>query len=335
MATKKTPAGLGFYLAFEKAVDPGDKSRDLQVTIDRCLAAGATWIAPRAGAGGANDAAFDEKSVAAYIAAGLLVYPWIFPYPGREATVVSGFKRYFVAGAHGCIINAEFEYQPASAASARAMVAAIRTAWAEAQAERLQRGLEVTADECFIAHAPPDYLGAGIGHPLSDELVALDEVCDAIMPQTYAWEHDDRGHDFHVNRVMAGYAKRGLYADKVWPVGCTYRPKQRGGKPTPAMDGEAARVGSDVIAFLDNAYVKACPAPSLYSLDAISWINGAADQVMAKLVARRASSEEPDTIPDSPTGKSSQSMRAVHVPTETPQAVDFVRTLADPEEPST
>ena len=312
---KFIPSGLGFWLAFEKAVDPGNKALDLQVVIDRCHVAGISWIAPRAGAGGANDAAFDEKSNGAYLAAGLLVYPWIFPYKATEARVVSGFKRYFVAGAHGCIINAEFEYQPATAAEARGLVAAIRTAWTEAQSERLQRGLDVVADEPFIAHAPPDYLGAGIGHALSDELVALDEVCDAIMPQTYAWEHDDRGHVFHVDRVMAGYAKRKLYADKVWPVGCTYRPKQRGRKPTPAMANEGQRVADDVGAFLDNAYVRTSRAPSLYSLDAISWINGKDDCVMALLAMRAALKIDapPDTQPDTAEGrrKSSQKITAV------------------------
>jgi len=324
--SKIVPRGLGGWVAFEASLDPGAKVRDLHVAIERCADAGITWIAPRAGAGGSADAAFDEASVEAYLAAGLLVFPWVFPYVGTERKVVGIFRRFFVAGAHGAIINAEFEYQPATAAAARALVASIRTAWAEAQAERLQRGLEVVADEPFIAHAPPDYLGAGVGHPLSDELVALDEECDAILPQIYAWEHDDRGHVYHVERVMAGYAKRGLGPDRVWPIACTYRPKTRGfdttGKPrpTPVMVNEAERIENDMVAFLAHPLVAACPAPSLYTLDAISWINGPSDRVMAALRAHRDTDRSPapdsdtPTWPGTPTSKSSQRLRAVTAP---------------------
>jgi hypothetical protein len=303
------PFGLGGWVAFERALDPREKRHDMSTAISRCRSAGMTWIAPRAGAGGANDAAFDEASVAAYLAAGLQVYPWIFPYVGTEAKVIAGFRRYFVAGAHGAIINAEFEYQRATAQQALELVQSICEAWYEAQGQRSRLGLEVTANEPFIAHAPPDYLGAGVGHAFSDELVALDEVCDAIMPQIYSFEHDDRGSEYHCNRVMAGYAKRGLGPDKVWPIGGTYRPKTRGGKPTPALRNESQRVADDVALFLDNKYVAACPAPSLYSLDAITWINGPSDRVMQTLAARNTParntprpSEAPDTIPETPAG---------------------------------
>lgn len=57
------------------------------------------------------------------------------------------------------------------------------------------------------------------------------------------------------------------------------------------------------------------------------------------LIGRRAPMNDtdplpppPDTEPETPTGKSSQTMRAVR-PEEIPQAIDFVRTLADPDEP--
>ncbi len=286
---KYIPRGEGGWLAFESAVDPGAKAKDLAVTIERCQSAGVTWIAPRAGAGGGNDVSFNEESIQAYLSAGLLVLPWIFPYKATEARVIAGFKRWFLSGAHGVIINAEFEYQPATALEARALVAGIRDAWAEAQGERMSKGLPVIADAPFIAHAPPDYLGAGIGHALSDELVALDEECDAIMPQIYAWEHNDRGHVFHLERVMAGYAKRGLGPNKVWPVGCTYRPKQRCGKPTPLMLDEGKRVADDLVAFLEHPISMASGAASYYSLDAITWINRQDDHVMAALAMRHAS----------------------------------------------
>lgn len=340
--TKIVPHGLGGWVAFESSIDPAGKGRDLEIAVERCHDAGMTWIAPRAAAGGSPDGSFNDASVAAYLAAGLIVLPWIFPYPGSESKVVAIFKRWFVAGAHGAIINAEFPYKDVPASTARALVADIRTAWVEAQGERVRRGLDVVADEAFVAHAPPDYLGAGVGHALSPALVALDESTDAAMPQIYGWEHDDRGHVFHTERVMAGYAKRGMFADRVWPIGCTYRPKTRGfdaankPKATPHMDDEAQRVADDVRAFLDHPIVAACPAPSLYTLDAISWINGPADRVMAALRSRRDTDPAPPpdsdgpTMPGTPTSKSSQRMRRVDVPiVDVPQAIDFVATLAD------
>lgn len=333
------PSGLGMWIAFEAAIDPGSKSRDLAVAVDRCQRAGATWVALRAGAGGANDKALSDESIAAFVAAGIDVYVWIFAYPNTAAAEIAGYKRWFIAGAKGAIINAEFPYQPATADEARALVAGIRTAWVEAQGERVRRGLDVIADEAFVGHAPPDYLGAGVGHALSDELLALDEVCDAIMPQVYAWEHNDEGHVAHVNRVMAGYAKRKLYADKVWCVGCTYRPKTRGGKPTPPMLDEAQRIADDVLAFLDNGYVRACPAPSLYTLDAITWINGPGDRVMSALELRARTIPAPeshdpdDTLRDSPTGRSSMRLRAINQrdeqPTESFDVPGFLSKLAE------
>lgn len=347
---KVLPRGLGLWVAFERALSAGDKRADLAVSIDRLDRAGATWVAPRAGAGGANDAAFDESSAAAYLESGRVLLPWIFPYRHTDRGVVAGFRRYFDAGAHGCILNAEFEYQLATAGEARALVALIRSAWAESQGERIRRGLLPVADEPFIAHAPPDYLGAGVGWTLSDEFVALDEVCDAIMPQVYAYEHDDRGHVHHLENVAEGYRRRGVDLARVWWVGCTYRPARRGGKETGPYDPQ--RVADDVIAFLSHELVRACPAPSLYSSDAITWINGDRDRVMAALEAfalaelgALGEAEEPDTEPGTPPAKrrSSQRLAAVNAPILEPgtgpddwrpttDARPFLESLADDED---
>lgn len=315
---KCVPTGLGFWTAFESAIDAGPKSADLRVAIERCVTAGATWVALRAGAGGANDASLNDESIAAFEAADIDVYVWIFAYRNTSAIEIEHYRRWFVAGAKGAIINAEFPFESATADDARALVAGIRYAWIEAQAERKMRGLPVVAAEAFVAHAPPDYLGAGVGHALRDELVALDECCDSIMPQVYAFEHDDSGHRHHVDNVMRGYRRRGYDIDRVWCVGCTYRPKTRGEertgevdangkpkmrpKPTPPMADEAQRVADDVIDFLKHPDVAGCQAPSLYSLDAISWINGPRDRVMSALAANRQPhpSDAPDTQPETP-----------------------------------
>ncbi len=284
-SSKIIPYGRGLWTAFESAVTAGGKTEDLNNSIDICRRMGVSWIAPRAGAGGAPDASFDEASMRAYLDAGLHVYPWVFPYKGTEQAVVRTFKRHFLGGAHGCIINAEFEYQSATAADARNLVRLIREAWNEAQGENVRMNRAVVADEAFIGHAPPDYLGAGVGHPLSDELVALDEICDAIMPQVYAFEHDDRGHAYHLARVAAGYQKRGYEVQgvdsKIYWIGCTYRPKTRGGQPTkPMIIEEALVVAGEVLAFLEHELVRHNRAHSLYSLDAMKWINGAKDRVV-------------------------------------------------------
>lgn len=305
------PRGFGWWIAFERTISPGPKSEDLRVAIEQCLATGARWVALRAGAGGNDDADLTEESIRAFDAAGIDVYLWIFPYPNTSTAELADWKRWrsvlrqgegssIRADApvgtpivQGAIINAEYEYQPASAAQARTLVQAIRSIGYD-----------------FVAHAPPDYLGAGVNQPLSDELVALDDVCDMIMPQIYSLEHSDEGSAHHVEQVMKGYAKRGLGPDIVCPIGSCYRPKVRGfetmrdadgkpildekGKPktkprrTPSMPNEAQFVADDTIAFLDHPLVADCPAISLYTLDATHWINGDGDLVVPAIAARAA-----------------------------------------------
>lgn len=278
------PAGLGWWIAFERALSPGGKADDLALAIERCRQTGASWVALRMGVDGANDEeeglAHGAESIKAFADAGLDVLVWFY-IRHRTATkrVVADVGAMLALGARGVIIDGEFDYD-GGPEDARDLVAGLRRAGA-----------------AFVAHAPPDYLGAGLIGKVPDYLAALDAICDAIMPQVYAWEHDDRGHAYHLDRVCAAYQKRGIGPDRLWPIGAAYRPKMRGGRPAPAMDGEAARVGADAVAFLDHPAVRACPAPSLYSLDAVSWINGAADQVITQLAARARSTS---TLPAPP-----------------------------------
>jgi len=269
------PSKLGWWVAFENAAHAGAKPLDLATIVDRCKRTGATWIAPRAGdASGGRDGAFDRASCEAYAAAGLDVYPWIFDRPGA-----SGLARFLAQaesfrdwpGVKGVIINAEFEVLDAPASEAY---------------EKVKRLRALGFD--FVAHAPPDYAGAD---GRSAYLRALDDACDAIMPQVYAWEHNDRGHVHHLNAVRALYEKRRVDLAKVWPILCSYRPKVRGfdkaGKaiPTPPMANEAERVATDLIDGLGHSWTLASRAPSIYSLDAVTFINGASDRVMAALEA--------------------------------------------------
>jgi hypothetical protein len=282
------PSGLGWYVAFESEAskvttyrDPvTEKAADLATLIDRAVATGATWIAPRASAGGRDDPALflqdgsvNETSLRAYKDAGLKVYPWIFAYKNTTRGELVDWAALAKTGlCDGAIINAEFEYIGTPASEASSLVRSVRDA-----------GFD------WVAHAPPDYLGSGGGEPWK----TLNAECNAIQPQVYAHEHDDKGHLFHLQRVLARYSSRSVPMSKVQPIFCSYRPKVRGfsakdGKPlpTPPMANEAEWVANDLIAVLDSQLVQDLTAPSVYSLDAITFINGPSDQVIQKMTER-------------------------------------------------
>lgn len=282
------PKGLGWWVAFERSITPKGKQEDLRQAVDWCLATGAKWVALRAGAGGNPDADLSPESIRAFLDAGIDPYVWIFAYQRTAAQELAGYAKWFTLGAKGALINAEFEYATATRDDALRLVDGIRLAWDAYGGD----------GPSFVAHAPPDYLGAGIGHPLREQLIALDECTDLILPQVYAWEHDDRGHALHLDRVSAGYAKRG-YTDKLAPIGCSYRPKVRGKASVPYWEDEPQRVAADVISYLEHPSVVACPCPSLYSLDAVAWINGPSDQVIATIAARHKAQQAPTLPPPS------------------------------------
>jgi len=280
------PSGIGWWVAFESAIHPGDKQRDLETAIERCKLTGAEWVALRGGDGSANDRDTDARSIRAFIDAGISVFVWIFARPGRATQESFGYKHFVDMGASGAIINAEFEYQKTSAIDARALVDAIRDAGVG-----------------WVAHAPPDYAGSANTNPWN----ALDLVCDAVMPQVYAWEHNDEGHVAHLTRVRDRYLAKGTPIEKVWPILCAYRPKTRGfgrdGKAlaTPKIVDEAGHVASDLIEGLEHEWVRTSQAPSIYSLDAVTFINGAEDQVietMSKWHRSQCTTEPPATIED-------------------------------------
>jgi hypothetical protein len=281
------PVGLGWWCAFESAIDKGNKERDLEVAIERCKVTGASWVALRGGDGSANDRDTNAESIKAFVDAGIDVFVWIFARPDRAAQESFGYKSFVDQGASGAIINAEFEYQKTSAIDARALVDAIRKAGVD-----------------WVAHAPPDYAGSANTNPWN----ALDEACDAVMPQVYAWEHNDSGHVSHLDEVKKRYLTKGTPIEKVWPILCSYRPKTRGfdaktGKAiaTPKMADEGLRVAQDLIAGLEHEWVKSAQAPSIYSLDAVTFINGSEDktiEALARWHQGNCTTEPPATIED-------------------------------------
>lgn len=346
------PKGLGWWVAFERAITDGPKAVDVQHAIDVCKATGAEWICVRASAGGNDDADLNAQSIAAYVAAGLQVVIWIFDYATSEAAELVDFKRYRDLGVTHAVLNAEYEYFAASEAQARGLVAKLRA-----------MGFE------WIAHAPPDYAGGRGDGPLK----ALDEVCDAIMPQTYAYEHNDQGHVHHIRAVMSLYSLRGFGPSKVWPILGGYRPRTRGygadkkPLPTPPMADEANRVAADVVAGLDECERMGVPAPSIYTIDALHFINAAVGAAVLAAVtawaeqrmpakhepgpsfpdtaatpitwadrAEQRAEHEVSTDPGTPRAKStsSQRMKAVQVPpTEPPPVEPGAIIILDDEDP--
>jgi hypothetical protein len=294
------PIGLGGWVAFESALHPGGKEKDLEVAIERAYKMGMSWVSLRGGAGGANDASFDKRTVEAwknakqYDGSSFGVYVWIFAYPGTVEKEISGYKKFLDLGVDGAIINAEFEIDT--------------DAYTEEEkvdkAKRLVEGIRKVGYD-FVAHAPPDYRGSESpakyvdGKPF-DVWYTFDELCDMVMPQVYAWEHNDSGHLYHLSQVVRRYKNRpqGVQLEKVQPVMCTYRPKTRGFRKnvegryipisTPKIDDEAKVVARDLLEGLMHPWVQTSQAPSLYSLDAITFINGASDEVVGGVATLEA-----------------------------------------------
>jgi hypothetical protein len=279
-----SPIGLGWWVAFESAMHPGGKEFDIRTGVERATRTGGQWVALRLGDGGNKDADISEASVRAWKQAGFDVYVWQY---ARPQTIDAEIKLYdrFRPFVDGVIINAEFHHAGASPNTAKKLVDGLRAA-----------GFD------FVAHAPPDYAGSANAEPWN----TFDALCDAIMPQVYAWEHDDRGHVHHLNNVRARYKNKGVDLEKVWPILCSYRPKVRGFTkdnkpiPTPSMAGEATRVAADLIEGLEHEWVKESQAPSIYSLDAITFINGKDDLVVDTMERwdRSQRTTEPPTTHD-------------------------------------
>lgn len=272
MQSKAAPRGLGWWVAFEAALSPGGEKEDLETGIERAKKTGASWVCLRAGDGTDNDKDFDLTSVRAWVDAGFDVYAWIFTRPDNTPREAAAYKRAYDKGCKGIVFNAEFEFLGETGDEARRLVEACRA-----------YGIP------FIAHAPPDYNGSENKEPWN----ALDAECDAILPQVYGPEHDDAGHVYHLTQVKKRYLDKGTPIHKVWPVLASYRPKTRGftkgangkmtARPTPPMTNEAQRVADDLLQGLGHEWVRSSLAPSIYSLDAISFINGSSDRVVATL----------------------------------------------------
>ncbi|MGL4808151.1 MAG: hypothetical protein ACRC4O_05360 [Giesbergeria sp.] len=307
------PQGRGAWVAFVDAMSPGGRAEDIALLVERAKRLGCSWVALRIGAAGMKDGgahlggAPARDLIDAIRAAGLGLYVWLFEYADHRTAGYPIWEAWAPI-ADGAIINAEFEYLKASKEQAEALVEDLYT-----------MGYD------YVAHAPPDYAG-GRG---DGAMKYLDAVCDEIMPQVYAYEHDDRGHVAHLDAVRALYEKRGIPIEKVSPIGCTYRPRTRGfdgaGKGIPTKPIGDEPVARDVVAFLDHPWTRASSAPSLYSLDGLTFAGEGREAVLAAVEAHDAAHHrDTDPAPFDPTPPALR----LH-PDEVPALEDLLATLAD------
>lgn len=269
------PVGLGIFIAYEP-----------QNATDRCIDIGATWVAPRAGFNGWQKSSLSIASLERNRKRGLKSFPWIYPTPAGWKSSVAGFVELWDTGlCDGLIIDAEAEW----CGSDRALNAL--------EADAFVQELRDRCPDAWIAHAPMDYIE---NHPTFPW--AQFGKLDAVMVQVYAFEHDDLGHVHHVEAVDAQWraweAAHPQSTKPRWPIGCTYRPHERGYDankkpiPLPAWPNQGERVAADVAAFLDHPLVRSAQAPSLYSLEA------APPEVIAMLAERVRTREVPPTQPE-------------------------------------
>lgn len=245
---KKPPTGLGIWCAY-KPTNPAV----------RCVEIGASWVAPRAGFDAWNDPGCRVSDMQAYRQAGLGIYPWLYVTPEHTDRIVDAAKHILETGyVDGLILDPEIEF-----------------VGRQRDAAELVRALRAALPDVFIAYAPFDNRASFPEYPWTEF-----DALDAAMPQVYSWEHDDRGSQYWLPHVMEQWRACPI---PVWPVGCTYRPKIRGGHPTPPLSDSI--VAADVGWFVDQ---RPAGVPwSLYSLEA------APVEVIEALVERAVPRHEP------------------------------------------
>jgi len=263
---KTAPVGLGIWIAFRDRLGIAAQAAAKAVEI------GASWVAPRAGVGGLNDGALAHDpagEIAAYKAAGLRVYPWIYSRPSSWRAEVEAFRRLLAAGADGVLIDAEIE-------------------WGGHAADAVAYGRELRAaiDDAWVADCPWPWIGAHPEYPCAEFAAFVDARC----AQLYWSEINGAGEardaaTYEVQWAAWEHAHQDLVRPRM-PIGVTYGHREGvalGIRPPPP--GECTP--DDVARFLD-AYGSGA---SLYSLEAAS------SDVLAMLRAR-ATRTEPAPAPE-------------------------------------
>ena len=210
-ADKRVPDGRGYWIAF---------APPLEETIRALRQLSATWVAPRVGGNGWNDPGANEERLRAYKDDGLSVYPWIYTTPSGARKTIDAFSAIASKGlCDGIIVDAEAEF----------------CHYPEI-ARNFASDLRQSLPGVWIAHAPFDMVQWHLDFPYAE----FGEVFDAVMPQLYAYEHDDAGYDHWIRLYESQW--------RIWeaahpeatlprmPIGCSYRPRTRAGKPIGTFD---------------------------------------------------------------------------------------------------
>jgi Putative peptidoglycan binding domain len=251
---KAAPAGFGYWVAFAQNMTPSPLAQDIAETCRVLKALGAGWVAPRAGMDGWNDGGLTVEALAAYKQLGIGCYPWMYTRPSGIASTVAAAVRLVATGCvDGIILDAEGEYLGQHAAAAK-----------------LADTIRGALGDRWIAHAPFDNIAFHPTFPYREIVRGSAKAgegprLDGVLPQLYAWEHDDSGHPFWEKKCQAQWTQwEAQNPDAAVPrhwIGCCYRPAMRAGKATPPLPLQT--VIADVVGFRkDN------PLGSLYSIDA-------------------------------------------------------------------
>lgn len=250
MGMTNAPTQFGIWIAFQNSIGSIDES------IKRLKAAGASWVAPRAGEGGWRDKEWSPEkakaAIAKYHAAGIKVYPWVYSRPSSYLAEVKVFKALVDEGADGVFIDAEIEWQGAGGSHKPAAALFM-------QALRKELG-----EECFIAHAPFPYVQWHLDFPY----VEFGTYCDAVADQLYWTEINDAGARSHIDKTSAQWAQflkaHPEGAKLRCPIGCTYGNELKGVLKGPPGKFRAL----DLEVFVKWCQEQCFPFYSVYSLDA-------------------------------------------------------------------
>lgn len=187
------PDNNGYWIAYMPS--------DIPKLIDNLDELSCTWIAPRI------DKTTDYNVLSRLKKANFKIYPWVYVFPSCDYTpMVSKLLDY-----DGFIIDAEVEFNNKNDA-----------------AKQLVNSIRNVIKDSWLAYAPfalPTY------HQ-DFPYVEFGKVCNAVMPQLYAYEFDDSGYKYWISRYEEQWLKFELNYPEVkndrLPIGCCYRPKKRG-----------------------------------------------------------------------------------------------------------
>lgn len=208
------PEWLGMWIAYHDRTEGGN----IEKIIARCNRSGIKWLAIKSGNTDVSkvSAAHLQVWIPKLHDAGIKVYTWSYCYPSNFERQVFHIGAMLGLGADGHILDPETEWEfTGSPVLANDLMTLLRADYPDA----------------WIAYAPfdcPDY------HP-SYPYQTFSYHCNAVMPQAYWTEHDNRGAIPTLERCekqfLAGETLLTTSNDFVHPIGVTYGLGSGWGKP--------------------------------------------------------------------------------------------------------